>query len=75
MEPTRLNFELSYLFLLAVNHQQLALVTDVSAVLPETSKIITIPVPLALSRQDADQQQTHSAQRVCPSSAASTDSH
>lgn len=49
MEPTRLNFELS-IFLLAVNHQQLALVTDITAVLPERSKIITVPMPLSLSQ-------------------------
>lgn len=47
MESTRLNFELS-MFLFVVNHQQLALVTDVTAVVPERSKIFTVPVPLSL---------------------------
>lgn len=47
MEPTILNFELS-IFLFAVNHQLLALVTDVTAVLPERSKIFTVSVPLSL---------------------------
>lgn len=32
----------------AVNHQKLALVTDVAAVLPERSKTITVPMPLSL---------------------------
>lgn len=51
MEPTRLKLEL-YIFLFSVNHQQIALVIDVTAVLPERSKTITGPVPLSLRQAE-----------------------